>query len=358
MRTAPNGFTQIDVAGELTANLGCSTWCDAPRLKDVMLEMRQRRAHRRYTRRRAAVGKLILACFSWGFSTALTKIVLNQLTPVDVFGIEILVSAIPLAFLAVARGVRPGRPDPALLVLGVLEPGLTYVLFDLGVRQTTASHAALLLALDSPATLAMAVLFLRERIDFPLLMSLVLGLGGSVLVTWHSDGAGSTLIGDALVIGSSLTAAGYGVLARHVAPGRDPVIVTAVQMVGALMIAVPIFVTSAARGDSHIASADLAHLALATTVGLLGGVIPFLLFNAAITELTASRAGLIGVLVPVVGAVASILLLDETITALALIGGGFALMAAVIAARRDDNPRPSAQNGAEAPAPSRSFTSC
>jgi drug/metabolite transporter (DMT)-like permease len=48
-----------------------------------------------------------------------------------------------------------------LQVLGVLEPGLTYVLFDLGVRRTTTSHAALLLALDSPATLALAAMFLR-----------------------------------------------------------------------------------------------------------------------------------------------------------------------------------------------------
>ena len=77
-----------------------------------MLDVRQRRARRRYIRRHAAVGKLILACLSWGFSTALTKIVLDQLTPVDLFGIEILVSAIPLAFLAVARGARPSRPDP------------------------------------------------------------------------------------------------------------------------------------------------------------------------------------------------------------------------------------------------------
>src|SRR5689334_8340633 len=82
-------------------------------------------------RQHAAVGKLILACLSWRFSTALTEIVLDQLTPVDLFGIEILVSAIPLAFLAVARGARPSRPDPMLLVLGVLEPGLTYVLIDL-----------------------------------------------------------------------------------------------------------------------------------------------------------------------------------------------------------------------------------
>jgi hypothetical protein len=61
-----------------------------------MVDLRQRRATRRYVRRHAAVGKLILACLSWRFSTALTKIVLEQLTPADVFGIEILVSAIPL----------------------------------------------------------------------------------------------------------------------------------------------------------------------------------------------------------------------------------------------------------------------
>jgi hypothetical protein len=53
-----------------------------------MLDVRQRRAPRRYVRRHAAIGKLILACLSWGFSTALTKIVLDQLTPVDLFGIE------------------------------------------------------------------------------------------------------------------------------------------------------------------------------------------------------------------------------------------------------------------------------
>src|SRR5262249_13394809 len=76
------------------ATLGCPTWSDAPRLKDVMLDVRQRRANRRYVRRYAAVGRLILACLSWGFSTALTKIVLSQLTPVDVFGIEIIISAI------------------------------------------------------------------------------------------------------------------------------------------------------------------------------------------------------------------------------------------------------------------------
>ena len=175
----------------------------------------------------------MLACLSWGLSTALSKIALRQLTSTDLFGVEILVAAVPLGLLALARGSRLWRPDPVLLVLGILEPGLAYLLFDIGVRRTSAAHAALLLALDTPATLLLAVAFLRERIDATLMLALGVGVTGSILVTWQGGGADATVTGDLLVIASALTAPCYGVLARHVTATRDPVDVTAVQMIGA-----------------------------------------------------------------------------------------------------------------------------
>lgn len=297
----------------------------------------RRRAPRPQLRRSTATGLLVLACVSWGLSTALTKIALEQLTPVDLFGIEIVVSAAPLALLALARGARPGRPSATVLLLGVLEPGLTYLLFDIGVGRTAASHAALLLALDTPATLVLAIAFLGERIDLPLMTSLVLAVGGSILVTWRADGQNSSLLGDVLVIASAGTAAAFAVLARHVAATGEPVTVTAVQMLGALLIAVPVVSTSFARGHSRITGADGAHLAVAIAVGVLGGVIPFLLFNRALTQVTASRASLIGVLVPVIGAGASALLLGERITGLAAVGGIVAVAGAALATRREDN---------------------
>ena len=297
-----------------------------------------RRARRR--RRYSGIGLLVPACISWGLSTALTKVVLEQLTPVDLFGIEVAVSAAPLALLALVRGARPGRPSPVLLLLGVLEPGLTYLLFDLGVRRTAASHAALLLALDAPATLLLAVAFLRERVDLFLVTSLALGVGGTVLVAWRADGVDASLAGDLLVIGSTVTGAAFGVLARHAAPNRDVVVVTAVQMLGALSVAVPVFAVSYARGAGSIGTADGAHLALAVAVGLLGGVIPFLLFNRAIARVPASQASLVLVLIPVVGAGASVLLLAERISGLAVSGGLLALAGAALAAlRADDGPR-------------------
>jgi O-acetylserine/cysteine efflux transporter len=235
-----------------------------------------------------------------------------------------------LPHLLVARDRRTFRQAASA-------PGLTYLLFDIGVERTAASHAALLLALDSPATLVLAVAFLRERIDLPLLASLVFAVGGSVLITWRADGQHSSLLGDVLVIASACSAAAFAVLARHIAAIGEPVTVTAVQMLGALFIVGPVVGTSFARGHSRIADADGAHLAVAIAVGVLGGVIPFLLFNRALTQVTASRAGLIGVLVPVIGAGASALLLGERITRLAALGGIVAVAGATLAARREDN---------------------
>lgn len=284
----------------------------------------------------APIGMLVLAGISWGASVALTKVVLAQLTATDLFGVEVSVSAPPLVVLALTRGARPRRPDPLLLLLGLLEPGLTYLLFDLGVTRTAASHASLLLATDAPATLLLAAVFLRERVDLTMLSSLALGVTGSVLVTWRAGGGDASLVGDVLVVASAVTAATYGVLARHVAAARDPIVVTAVQMCAALALALPVFLGSWVRGNSHIAAADPGHLTLAVVVGLLGGVIPFLLFNRAIAELTASRASLLLALVPVVGAGLSVLVLGEQITAPAVTGGALALLASFIAALRPD----------------------
>src|SRR6478672_4019028 len=116
-----------------------------------MLDVRQRRAPRRYIRRHAAVGKLILACLRWGFSTALTKIVLDQLIPVDLSASRSssvrsrLISWRSLAVLVPAARTPDAagfRSSGTRLDVRALRPG---------VRRTTASHAALLLVLDNPA---------------------------------------------------------------------------------------------------------------------------------------------------------------------------------------------------------------
>jgi len=111
-----------------------------------------------------------------------------------------------------------------------------------------------------------------------------------------------------------------------------------------------VFVETPGLGLGHFFYIPVALLALAggTRFGLLGGVIPFLLFNRAIARVPAVQASLILVLVPVVGAGASVLLLAERLSGVAVSGGLLALAGAGLAALRADD-EPSTTEGSATP---------
>jgi drug/metabolite transporter (DMT)-like permease len=280
----------------------------------------------------APFAALLIASLCWGVSTALSKVAIAELTPVDLFAIEVSTGAACLGVAALMHGARPRRPSAAVLLLGVLEPGLAYLLFDLGIARTAATDGALLVSTDSLFTAALATAFLGERLAPRLRLALAAGMAGSVLVSLNAEGGMSSLTGDLLVLAGSLSAAGYGVLARRVAPGRDTLSLTAVQMLGAAAIAVPAAVGSVAGHHSHIAQADAGHVLAALAVGILASVVPFLLYNAAIARVTATAAGLTVGLVPLFGTLASLVLLGEQLAAVQLAGGACVVAAAALAA--------------------------
>jgi drug/metabolite transporter (DMT)-like permease len=284
------------------------------------------------------VAMLVAAALFWGLATALSKVALEQLMPVDLLGVEVTTGAVVIAALAVARGARPGRPQPTLLLLGVLEPGLTFLLFDVGLNRTAATHAALLLATEALFVVTLAALLLGERFHRSVGPALAAATVGSALLAWQSGGTQASVTGDVLVLAASLIAAVYSVLARRVAPGRDPVRVTAVQMIGGLLIAAPIALTYVISGHSNLGRANAGHVMVAMGVGLLSSVFPFLLFTIAISRVTATIASLIITLDAVFGTAASILLLGETIGTLQIVGGAMVILAAAAASVAEPTP--------------------
>jgi drug/metabolite transporter (DMT)-like permease len=287
------------------------------------------------TQPRAAALALLVAALCWGVSTALSKVAIAQLAPVDLFAIEVSTGAVCLGVAALARGARPGRPDGRVMLLGVLEPGLAFLLFDVGIAHTAATDGALLLSTDSLFTAGLAAAFLGERLGPRLRLALAAGVAGSVLVSLNAGGGMGSLAGDALVLAASLSAAGYGVLARRVAPGRDTLSLTAVQMLVAAAIALAAAAGTLAGHHSRLGQADAGHLAAALGVGILASVVPFVLYNAAIARVTATAAGLTLTLVPLFGTLAALVLLHEGLTGVQLAGGACVLAAAGLAATAD-----------------------
>src|SRR5947209_2124933 len=105
---------------------------------------------------------LLLASLSSGLATALSKVALKHVTSLDLFAVDITLGAVFLSIVAFARGARPARPAPVVVLLGILEPGLAYLLFDIGLTHTAATHGALLLTTDTLFTVGLAATLLGE----------------------------------------------------------------------------------------------------------------------------------------------------------------------------------------------------
>jgi drug/metabolite transporter (DMT)-like permease len=287
----------------------------------------------RYRSRFLAPLFMLAAALSWGLSSALSKVALEQLGPVDLLAIEISTGAGVLIPLALARWGQITRPRTAFLLLGVLEPGLSFLLFDVGLSRTAATHAALLLASETLFVVVLARLTLRERLSPPLALAVGAGFSGVMLVSLGRGGQMASLLGDTLVIGGAALAAAYGVLARKWAPTGHWLTVTATQLLGAALVATPIVAVSVASGDSHLGGGDAGHLLAAVATGLLASVIPFLLYNAGIVVMSATTAALILALIPVFGTAAALILIGGGIGGAQLVGGALVVGAATAAIR-------------------------
>ena len=282
----------------------------------------------------ASLPRLLMlgAAICWGVSTVTTKVALEQFSPAQVLGIELIVGAAAVWAVLLRRGrLRVGPWWRAAAVLGLLEPGLTFALFDFGLDQTGAIDGALLLAAETPFSVLGAWALLGERATPPVLTAVAVGFGGAAILGSGASGAHGMLMGDLLVLGASATAAGYGVAARRLAGGAqlDALAVTAVQLLAAAVAVVPL-VTAAEIGHGHgLPTADAEHVGAVIGTGLLGGALPFLLFNRAIRDLSATGAALVTNLVPALAALSAFALLGDRPGSPQIAGGALMVIAAL-----------------------------
>lgn len=264
---------------------------------------------------------------------------LRELSPLDLLGIELGSSAVAMGSLLVARG-RPFVPHnwPMFALLGVLEPGLSFGLFDFGLSRTGATDGAILIASQSLFGVLLARAMLGEQVSRMTRVAVAIGFAGSALVGLAETGHGASLRGDLLVLAASAAAAGNGVGVRRIGTYVDNLAATTTQLVTGALFAAPIILLADKGNRTHLATADAKHLFAAMVTGLLGGAIPFLAFNRAIRDLSVARAGLILNLIPVLATGGAVAAFGERLRWPELVGGVLVIAAAAASAPLGDLP--------------------
>jgi drug/metabolite transporter (DMT)-like permease len=272
---------------------------------------------------------LTVASIGWGCSTTLSAFALRQISPTDLLAIELVSGGVVIwtVALASARGEFATPDWRTFAVLGLFEPGLTYLLANEGLRRDSAATASLLFALEAVIIVPLAIIFLAERVSSAVFLAIGVGFLGALIIAGGAQTGNDTPFGHILIFGSILAATAYALLARRSTYRASALIVTTYQLLAATAIALPFAVLSHVVGRGGLPHADASHWAAAFAAGM-AGVAPFLLYNRAIVEVRATIAAGVLNLVPLVGFTTAVIFLGDRPTHLEILGGFLILLSA------------------------------
>lgn len=230
--------------------------------------------------------------------------------------------------------------NPRLWLMALIG-GLSFlVLVYAGFKHAPAAHGAILLPGLQPflvtalAWLLMGALPSRQRRWGLLPIALGVVCVAMPQVLGH-EGTADTLLGDLLLLGSSLSWAAYSVLVKKWQ--FNPWLLTRVVAVGSALVYLPIYALCLPKG------LDTVPLSMLVVQGLYQGIGPtivaMVLFLKAVDILGAERTGALVALVPVIAGLAAVPLLDEPLTIWLIAGLALVSLGAYLSSRPEGQAR-------------------
>ncbi len=271
----------------------------------------------------------------WGCGTVASAIVLEHGVPPGPFTVVELGGSV--VFLSVlALGTRTRMPSLRTSwragALGLLEPGLSYLLLNAGLARTAASHAALIGALEPVLIVLLGWAVLRLPLPRRLLvpMGAVL-IGSAAVVLAQSAGGRSSVTGDLLVAAGVLCAAAYVLGTSRIDHELPAIGVVLLQQLAALGLVV--VVVAATVGDDPTGGAPLGAWLAVPVIGVMSSAVTFWLYLVALRHLPAGTAGQFLAAIPVVGFVGAVVVLGEDATVPAALGAALVVLGLVLVSR-------------------------
>jgi O-acetylserine/cysteine efflux transporter len=302
---------------------------------------------------RHPVAALILASAMWGGAVSAVKFALGGFDALTLLTIELLAATTVLWAALIAGGYRPPRSWTVAVVLGLLEPGLSYLLEAIGLTRTGAVDGSLISGLEPALVVLLAALLLREAIGISAALAVIVGLGGVALIM--DSGGASSAIGDLLLAAGVLAASLYSIVAKRFDDDSDALAVTVGQFTAAAILCTSILAgRTAVTGAMPNLTAASGYWIVAITVGVLGFGASFLIYNRVLLTCDAGWTAIVLNLIPMFGLLAAVGVLGERLSPRSgvgalLLGGSVGAFCAL--ERRHEAAEPVTSQQSSRPAP-------
>lgn len=282
------------------------------------------------TDRLAPVLAMLSAATIFGTAAVPAKIVLRSVPPFVLAETRWLI-AVAILYVLMRRRGESIVLNRATWLLGLTGLAGFYLFYSYGLRHTTAANATLI-AGGTPVIVALlSAFFLGERITRRRAAGIAISLTGVTAIVSAGTGLDASLLGNVLILGSNLSWAIYTVIGRKVLGGRNSLGVLVGTAIAGLILMAPIALFELAT--QGVADAGPRDALFIFYLALGPSALAYIFWGFGLSKLEASQAAVYGNIMPLAGALAGFLLLDEHLGWPHLLGGALIIAGVSLATR-------------------------
>ncbi|MBX3027377.1 DMT family transporter [bacterium] len=285
----------------------------------------------------------------WAGAFIAGKLVTAELTPLAAAGLRHLAATLVLLPFAwrMRRAANLRAALPSLAVMAVCGGVLYQWAFMAALQRTSATNAALLVALNPALTVLLAPL-VGEALTAGRVAGILLALAGATVVITHGDlailaGLAAARGGDLLALAAACLWAIFNLASRgavaHLPHAMTNAVTYGVGSLVTLSLALP------TAPFAQLAAASAPTIAALAFLVVFASVLAGQLFLFGVHSVGVGRTVVFVYLVPVLTALLSALLLGEPLLPSQVLGGALVLLGVAVTTRARDVRRPSAVRG-------------
>jgi drug/metabolite transporter (DMT)-like permease len=273
----------------------------------------------------------VIASSLWGTSFPAIKIGLQFM---DVYTFALLrfslVSIIVLVWLIFTKNFNFNFKNKRLIILLSLINGLAYLLQFVGMINTSASRASLLVNLSAIWVTLFSVVLLREKINRRKIVALILSVLGIFFVTTNLDLTILTqgkIFGDLIVIGAGIVWALFIIYNKQLVTGKEEDNLVKSTTWISLLTVIPMLMVVPFSGQKILSLTFEAWSAIIYTA-IMCWIVPYLLWTKGLKTISAMTSAIILLNEILVATIVSVVILKEVMT-IAFIAGSIFIIVAI-----------------------------
>lgn len=267
---------------------------------------------------------ILLAVIFWGTSFVATKTLLEELKPVTIIILRLIIASLLLTTIAIytKRNFSLNLKSHGWIFILALIAVFHLWIQVTGLQYTTAANTGWIIGTAPVFMAVMGLFFFKEKITLLALSGILLSVFGLLMLIGKGDITNIGLIenkGDLLVLGSAFTWGVYSMVNKKISLTYSPLMTILYLFLMMAILIIPFNLDK--ETISSVVQLSLLGWAMVVFLGLFCSGIAYVIWAQALRDMESAKVGAFLYLEPLITVIAAWFFLREEITLLMMISG-------------------------------------